>query len=378
MARIFYSMAGEGRGHATRARTVIEHLRRFHDVTVFAPEKAWDMLSRAWSATTVPVHRIPGLMFHYRGSKLSRRRTTVGTFKYLAGLPSLIKKLHGAIERQQPDLVLTDFEPALPRAARRAGVPVVSLDHQHFLSVSDLSALPRRLRGHAAMMRRIVQMFYSWQVETIVSSFYFPPLRPGLQNVRQVGVLLRNAVVSARPERDGHVVVYLRRFAQPNVIDSLRHCDRLVHVYGLGEREPEGNLKFHAVSENGFLEHLTTCDALVTNAGNQLVGEALYLGKPVFVMPEDGNAEQEMNAHFLEASGGGAACAVAAVRRETIGDFLRRSEDFCCEDRQRVNGNPAVFDALAQHLPLTPELTKKKTETCRQETKDAIVDRTLA
>ena len=32
----------------------------------------------------------------------------------------------------KPDLVITDFEPLLPRAARLEGVPYISIDHQHF------------------------------------------------------------------------------------------------------------------------------------------------------------------------------------------------------------------------------------------------------
>ena len=45
--------------------------------------------------------------------------------------------------------------------------------------------------------------------------------------------------------------------------------------------------------------------AVVSTAGNQLVGEALYLGKPVLVMPERVNFEQAINAHYLEQSGAG-------------------------------------------------------------------------
>ena len=38
MATIFYGLSGEGRGHATRARTIVEGLRKRHKVVVFAPD----------------------------------------------------------------------------------------------------------------------------------------------------------------------------------------------------------------------------------------------------------------------------------------------------------------------------------------------------
>jgi len=43
----------------------------------------------------------------------------------------------------------------------------------------------------------------------------------------------------------------------------------------------------------------------VTTAGNQLIGEAIHLGKPVLAMPEPGNYEQHINAHFVRESGAG-------------------------------------------------------------------------
>ena len=40
---------------------------------------------------------------------------------------------------------------------------------------------------------------------------------------------------------------------------------------------------------------------MVAAAGNQLIGEALHLGKPLLALPESGHAEQRMNGHFLRA-----------------------------------------------------------------------------
>ena len=60
-------------------------------------------------------------------------RTGISSLRYLVRLRELVQRLRRAIDREQPDLIVTDFDPALPRAALDAGVPFVSLDHQHFL-----------------------------------------------------------------------------------------------------------------------------------------------------------------------------------------------------------------------------------------------------
>ena len=63
MARILYSMCGEGRGHAARVRAIVEALRREHEIILLAPDDAYDFLASRYSAATsnVFIRRIPGL-----------------------------------------------------------------------------------------------------------------------------------------------------------------------------------------------------------------------------------------------------------------------------------------------------------------------------
>lgn len=352
MATIFYSVAGEGRGHATRVRTVVEDLRRRHHVTIFAPGVALEFLERCYKGTDVHVYPIPGLLFHYARGQMNYLHTAWEGANYIWRLPRLVNQLEAQIRMHDADLVITDFEPALPKAARRCGVPFISLDHQHFLTVSDLSSLPWDLRLKARLSEPIIGAYYQGQAQTIVSSFYFPPLRSSRrENVIQTGVLLRPDVVERRPTQQGHLLAYLRRFAPENVLGSLKQTDREVRIYGLGTRPSEGNLRFCPISDAAFLEDLVSCDALVCNAGNQLVGEALFLGKPVFGLPEPKNFEQYINAHYLRESGGGDWCAVSDVTPETFRRFLERSNEYAGRvDRRRLHGNPAAIAAIERQL----------------------------
>src|ERR1035437_1914849 len=66
MATIFYSMAGEGRGQATRVRAIVEDLRKRHRVVLFAPGQAHDLLEPIYRDSDVEVRTIEGLSFRYR------------------------------------------------------------------------------------------------------------------------------------------------------------------------------------------------------------------------------------------------------------------------------------------------------------------------
>lgn len=353
MAKIFFSLSGEGRGHATRVRALAEHLRQDHEISLFTPGEAWSFLAPIYASTEVRVRRIPGLRFHYnRNRRLDFLATGREAARYAAKSGMLVATLTRILEREQPDLVISDFEPALPRAARRCGIPFLSVNHQHFLTTYDLSCLPRALRWHAAYMGWVVKGYYSGQQESVVSSFYFPPLRPGMKGVTQVGVMLRPEVLQATACRGRHLVAYWRRFAGQNVLDALKASGREVRVYGLGDRPSEGNLRFHAIHETRFVEDLATCDALISTAGNQLVGEALYFNKPVLALPEARNFEQSINGYFLKASGAGETLGLEQLTGSDVRRFLDRLEDYrACIDSERMNGLPPTLDVIHRHLP---------------------------
>lgn len=359
MARIVYSLAGEGRGHATRVRAVVEHLRHNHEFTLLAPHVAYDFLASVYAGTNVKVRRIPGLLFQYRRKRLSYWKTIREGARYLARFPRLVRAMRNLLDDFEADLAITDFEPALPRAARKSGVPVVSINHQHFLVAYDLTGVPVSARFQAAVTAPGIHAYCRHAAARVVSAFYFPPLRRGYEDVVQAGVLLRPDM--RRPPDDGdHVLVYLRRFAEANVMQALADCGHEVRIYGLGQRPDQGNLRFFAVNEQGFLDDLTSCKSLVSNAGNQLVGEALYLKKPVIAMPEVNNFEQQINGYFLKASGGGESVSSDAFDARTLRRFLdARNEYLSRIDATRMDGIPAVLDTIQRHLPLVTRTAAK-------------------
>ena len=69
-------------------------------------------------------------------------------------------------------------------------------------------------------------------------------------------------------------------------------------------------------------------DAVVTTAGNQLVGEVLYLEKPVLAMPESNNFEQFINAFFLEQSGTGSGIELEKGHGVGYYEILDRADEF--------------------------------------------------
>lgn len=359
MARIFYSMAGEGRGHAVRVRTLVEHLRHEHELVLFAPDEAYDFLVKSYgeecSVENVRLLRIPGIKFHYTGGKLDLFKSIGHGLSYARReLPTLVNAFCRRIEAEQPDLCISDFEPSLPRAARKAGVPLMSIDHQHVLLAYDLKTLPLLLRRYAWWMSWSIRYYYgSGPYQAVTSSFYTPPLKAGFENVQQVGPMLREDLVATAPQQGDFLLSYLRMNTPPKVLETLAACDWNVRVYGLGERPRQGRITFHAIDEQRFVNDLASCAALVSAAGNQLLGEALYLGKPVFAIPEEMHHEQQINACFLKQMGAGNWCVLEAFALDQLQKFLCQLDVYRANTAVlcgRLNGTPDALTAIRAML----------------------------
>lgn len=359
MARIFYSMAGEGRGHAVRVRTLVEHLRQEHELVLFAPDEAYDFLVKSYgddrAVDNVRLLRIPGIKFHYTGGKLDLFKSVWHGLNYARhDLPTLVAAFRRRIQAEQPDLCIADFEPSLPRAAGQAGVPLMSIDHQHVLMAYDLRTLPLLLRRYAWWMSWSIRCYYGWGgYEAVASSFYTPPLKPGFEHVRQVGPMLRDDLLSVMPRQENFLLSYLRSNTPPRVLETLAQCGWPVRVYGMGERPSLGQLSFHAIDERRFVDDLAGCAALVSAAGNQLLGESLYLGKPVFAIPEELHHEQQINACFLKQMGAGDWTTLEAFSLPHLVKFLSNLDDYRASTSitcGRLNGTPDALAAIRQIL----------------------------
>lgn len=345
MSTIFYSVMGEGRGHAARARAMVERLRGEHRVVLFTSHDALAFLRREYDDDPeVEVHETPGLVFHYSEGKLDLWKTIREGLSLWASAGRHARRLEEHFERERPALLVCDFEPLMPRAARRQGVPVLSLDHQHFMTAYDLSSLPTRLQRWAWLMSWSMLPFQINQQKTVVSAFYKPPLRKGCEDVVQVGPLLRPAVSERTPSIGEHVLSYLRKATPERVIEDLAQLPLRVKVYGLGARASRGSVSFHEIDERTFLDDLSSCNAVIAAAGNQLLGESLYYGKPFLAMPEKNHHEQCINACFLESMGFGEWRYLERVKREDFDVFLDNRETY----RSRLVGTADQFDGGAK------------------------------
>ncbi|MBN1422905.1 MAG: glycosyltransferase [Planctomycetes bacterium] len=346
MARIAYGVAGEGRGHATRSKAIARMLEaRGHEVRFFTSAQGYDFLARSFPA----VERIPRFGYFYRDGRLSYRETIARNLATIIRGPGILARIARRISSFAPHLAITDFEPFTARAAAALGIPFLSIDHSHFVLCFDVQAPPRFWRDDL-LSRLLVKYYYRGQAETVVSSFFAPRLRPGIR-ARAVGPIIRDEIRHLDPRRRGHILVYVRRAGIARVAEVLRETPGRYRFYGDAPAAREGRIEFCGIDEEGFARDLASAEAVITTAGNQLVGEALFLGKPVLAIPEANTYEQYLNGHFLARSGCGESVAFEDLSPARVQAFLARIDAYAARiRRQDYSGNDAVLGIIERHL----------------------------
>jgi len=293
---------------------------------------------------------IPSLRFHRHQRAVSPWLTLKSNLPYapeLFGMNGPVSaSLDQAGKQGRPDLVISDFEPFLPRWATKNGIPWMSIDHQHALTDT---LLPKRsvLLG---LEGRVLGRFVEWLVpskDRIVSSFHHFRAKPG-SSARFVGCFLRQEVLEAIPSDRGHVCVYLK---DPDLLDRVAHLARSrpelnfeIWTDSVLPLPPNATRKTpHPVD---FLQSLSSCHWLLTTAGNQLLGEALRLEKPILAIPAPGQTEQIFNALALVDSGCGDWCQPADLTSNRIDAFLA-SRPAYAQACKRRNADPDQVDGTA-------------------------------
>jgi uncharacterized protein (TIGR00661 family) len=290
--KVMIGVCGIGFGHSMRQREVAERLRsEGHDIEVVSTP-ALTPLFRAlgFKSHDVWLPIIPGSK---RGISIHRSITSnlcslgPGVMAYL-DLRGWLRD-HGV-----PDVFVTDYEPNVARLAYHFQRPLISIDQQSKFRFFDFEPIG----GFNQSEERARLTFLFPQVtHNFIISFYriasqrreisvIPPILP--RALRTKTLLARDLVL-----------VYFSNYlgqGQTRSLSSIaalfsNHPHLTFHVY-LHPREYDrntisdfGNVSFLAFDRNAFLEDLCSSRCVIANAGHNLISEALWLERPLFVMP---------------------------------------------------------------------------------------------
>lgn len=297
MAKILYGVHGTGHGHAVRALTIARHFAE-HEFLFVSHDTGAAILGREFK-----VEECPNPPTVIRGHRVDVPATLISSLKVKIKSARHIRRLLDLMDRFQPDVTMVDYEYFLPRAAQRAGVPCLSIDHQHVITCCTHS-IPWTQYPSFLSTSFAVGSMYSRASDYLVISFYQAPVKTGAR-AKVMPPLLRESVLSRRPTLGDHVVAYQGYTTFKRFFPFLSAIPSPVMVYGFNEERTKGNLHFKKNSESGFLDDLSTCRYVVCGGSHTLMSEALFYGKPVISFPIKNAFEQFLNALYIARLGYG-------------------------------------------------------------------------
>lgn len=349
--KILYGVVGEGMGHAMRSRVVLEHLvSQGHEVEIMASGRAVEFLQKRFDA----VKRIHGLHIIYEHNRVRRGKTLLSNVTQGAtGLPQNIAAYFELIREFRPEIVISDFESWTYLYAKMHGLPVISVDNMQIINRCTHDA---EIIGKHESSFTFTRLFIKGKLpfcnHYVITSFFRPPIRKPKTTL--CPPILRPEILAATRSEGDHLLVYQTAEGNEVLVDTLQKTGIPCRIYGMRrtitEDQVEGNLCYRPFSEAQFIKDLASSQGVIAGGGFTLMGEAVYLRKPMLAVPVGRQFEQVLNARYLQREGFGQE-AESLEDPQTVWDFVKAIPE--CKralEGYSQNGNELLFQTVDELL----------------------------
>lgn len=317
--RFVFIVQGEGRGHMTQALSLRNILvKNGHEVCAALVGKSARREIPAFFKEKIqaPItdFESPNFVLDPKGKGLKIGETMLTNLlkyrKYMGNLKDIDK----VISEHQPDVVINFYDLLGGLYSyfykKNHSFKFVCVGHQFLLEHPDFE-LPEGHEVEKFLLHHNTQ--FSSAKSDLNLALSFVPMRDiPEENLYVVPPLLRNEVLEAKAEEDGFLLGYMVNDGYAEEIIQWHSQHKEVSVVCFWDRKdaepeyrPHENLIFHKVNDVKFLDHMRRCRGYVSTAGFESICEAMYLGKPVMMIPTAHHFEQLTNSYDAVKAGAG-------------------------------------------------------------------------
>ena len=302
--KFLFIVQGEGRGHLTQAMTLEKLLvKNGHEVVGILVGKSKNRVLPDFfmKGVSAPVHQF--FSINFLPSANNRKPNILKSVAYnLAVLRRYVPSLHlirDTIAMSGADVVVNFYEllTGLSYALYNIKVPQVCIGHQYLFLHRDFN-LPLYEYYGKESLRLFTRITAIGATKHLALSFR--KMRND-GNIKVVPPLLRRELRDVVPTKGNYIHGYMLNsgFAEDVLKWHSEHPEvELRFFWDKWSEEPvkkiDDTLTFYLINDKEFLKQMAGCMAYASTAGFESVCEAMYLGKPVLMVPS--HIEQELNA----------------------------------------------------------------------------------
>ncbi|MGN0196083.1 MAG: glycosyltransferase family protein [Candidatus Cryptobacteroides sp.] len=312
--RYLFIIQGEGRGHLTQAMTLERMLSKHgHEVVGMLVGKSASRKLPAFflDGVKAPVHCFDTVNFvpSFKDKRPSIFRSFFYNMSISFKFHDSIRLISKTIKTCGADVIVNFYESlgSIGYARSRSKKPMVCIAHQFLLLHKDLHISELGYEGHLGL-NLFTRAIGAQASKILALSFRKMPDEPKL-HMKVVPPLLRPQVVSLRsPQGDdpvvrdgGYILGYMLNAGFSEEVMKWHRAHPGVPMHFFWDNASEGPVKkvddtlsFYYLDDNEFIRQMAGCRAYASTAGFESICEAMYLGKPLMMVPT--HIEQKCNA----------------------------------------------------------------------------------
>jgi uncharacterized protein (TIGR00661 family) len=315
--KFVFIVQGEGRGHMTQAIALKQQLdKRGHVLAacLVGSSKRREIPEFFYHKMGVDVIKFesPNFICDPKNKSVKIGKTIgVNLLKSNRFLKSL-KLIDRVLELSNADVIVNfyDLLGGIYNLLLRPKAKFIVIGHQYLASHPDFPFVPKRqLEKFLFKLNNAITALNS-DLKLALSFSPYPALeKPGF---KVVPPLLRSEIQHLKVIDGDFILAYMVNsgYAEELIAWHRTRPDIKIHCFWDNKQFPQQwaeseNLIFHQVNDKHFLEMMAACKGFITTAGFESICEAIYLKKPVMMVPIKGQFEQGCNALDAQAAGAG-------------------------------------------------------------------------
>lgn len=316
--KFIFIVQGEGRGHMTQAIALQNLiLKHGHEVCAVMVGKSKRREIPAFFFEHIQAEIIPFESPNFVTSKDNKTiklgRTIVHNLLKTKRFYGNLKKIDAVVKAKKPDVYVNfyDFLGGLYFQWFNPKIPLICVGHQYLLEHPDF-VFPKNINKMAKFWYFMNTKITSHgAVKKLALSFREMP-DCAKKNIIVVPPLLRDEVKNTQPSTNDYLLVYMVNAGYSDDIIAWHNnnLDTAIELFCDRKDMPDktvidGNLTFNQLNDEVFLNKMKDCKAYASTAGFESICEAMFLGKPVLMIPPQGHFEQMCNAQDAILAGAG-------------------------------------------------------------------------
>jgi uncharacterized protein (TIGR00661 family) len=309
---------GEGRGHMTQAITLYDLLiSKGHEVSAVLvgaseareiPKFFFDKIK-----TTIIKFQSPNFVTDKSSKSIRIGPTVVHNFMHLGIFKKSFATIRKTLEEHKPDVVINfyDLLIGLYYKINKPAIPMVCIAHQYIYLHKEFM-FPKGYLLDRYIIKNYTKLTSSRSVKNLALSFYYMPEGKN-NNVTIVPPLLRNEIFDLKTENKKFYLAYLVNHGYFEDIVKWHKTNPEFEIHCFADKVSDlekydfdrNKLFVHELNDKLFIQKMAEAAGLISTAGFESVCEAMYLGKPVLMVPVKGHFEQFCNSRDGHYAGAG-------------------------------------------------------------------------